>query len=137
MPNNSVFSVVNVLETVEKILVKTNFNRQEGKSTKVIYKGTTDMCNLQKLSANIKIFQSFINLLQNNDSGNFTYSCPLKRGVYVVTNIHVDDDSPILRFAYSPKSVFNLRNMIYKGLPGGKTELLQDYQLNGTIIKKC
>lgn len=95
------------------------------------------MCNFAQFVKSVKVFSMVLMVLTSPKSGNFTLSCPLKKGLYVMKDIYIPEDAPVLRFMYSPNSVYTIKAVHFGFLENGKKIQMQDINITMTIVKKC
>lgn len=135
--DNTIGAVIVVAQDVQSYNSRVAVSRINKGTTRILYKGVVDVCNFSKFEKNVKVFSSLFTILHDGSTGNFSMSCPLKKGVYVMNNIRIPDNSPVLRFLYAPNSKYTMSGLNSWVFPNGSKFLMHDFNITLTIVKKC
>lgn len=136
--NNTIGAIVkNLVKITKNFNAKLKIDRISRSYTRVLFNGLVNMCDMSKFKT-IKVFESITSFLLSEQSGNFTYRCPLEPGTYVFRNINIPKYSPALKFLYVPKATYVLHCVLTWKIPrNGSLVKLHDFKITGEIQKKC
>lgn len=68
---------------------------------------------------------------------NYTLSCPLVKGTYVMINMRVSPKNPLLSLLYQPKQTFSVSGGLFEELSRGRRlRALSTYFMTGKVVKK-
>lgn len=138
--DNTIGAVIVVAQDVKtydsRVVVSRTTTGAKG-NKRILYKGIVDVCNFAKFEKSVKIFSPLLTILNDPRHGNFSMRCPLKKGVYVMKNIHIPDNSAVLRFLYAPNCLYTMSTLVSWTFPNGSKVLMHDFNVTLTIIKKC
>ncbi|EDW77638.2 uncharacterized protein Dwil_GK19356 [Drosophila willistoni] len=105
-----------------------------GNQPRTIYNASTKLCELQSLFNSVPLFKpAKDNFLKQ---GNYSFSCPLPRGTYVMSNMRINPKNPLLSLLYQPKRSFIVRGGLFEELPSGRISPLSTYFMAGKVIKR-
>lgn len=109
---------------------------QKGENNKisVLYSVTARLCELKQFFEKIPMFKSSFQVATKQ--GNYTFSCPLKQGFYVMENIRIPHRSPALQFMYRTKTTFTFIGGLYEELSDKSILPLTTYEFGIKIMKK-
>ncbi|KAH8409393.1 hypothetical protein KR222_002319, partial [Zaprionus bogoriensis] len=101
---------------------------------RIIYNMTTKLCTMQSVFNAVPLFKAVKeNMLKQS---NYTFSCPLNRGVYVMNNMRINPKNPLLGLLYHTKGNFIVKGALLEELPNTGLHPLSTYYVNGRINKK-
>ncbi|KAH8413073.1 hypothetical protein KR009_007803, partial [Drosophila setifemur] len=101
---------------------------------RTIYNASTKLCELQALFNSVPLFKpAKDNMLKQS---NYSLSCPLLKGTYVMNNMRVSPRNPLLTLLYQPKHTFSVKGGVYEELSRGRTKPLSLYFMTGKVVKK-
>ncbi|TMW48967.1 hypothetical protein DOY81_005958 [Sarcophaga bullata] len=100
-----------------------------------LYNVTARLCDFHKFTKQIAMInQAFRTVLKQ---GNYSMSCPLKKGFYVMENVRVANRNPIWGFIYQSKTIFTLLGGLYQEANNNASLVaLTTYKVVLKIIKK-
>ena len=128
-----IYSETTVNELVQSPIVRLAVWMQEGNGPKnTLYNITAKLCDLQGMVSKIPIFKTASQTLK---TGNYTYACPMKEGVYIMDNMRIKTRNPMLAFFYRPNTVFAFDGGLYRVLKNGTTISLTTYKIIAKIVK--
>lgn len=101
---------------------------------RIIYNMTTKLCAVQSIFNAVPLFKAVKeNMLKQS---NYTFSCPLNRGVYVMNNMRINPKNPLLGLLHQSRGNFTVSGALLEELPNFRTHPLSTYYVYGRIIKK-
>lgn len=101
---------------------------------RIIYNMTTKLCTMQSIFNAVPLFKAVKeNMLKQS---NYTFSCPLNRGVYVMNNMRINPKNPLLGLLYQAKGNFTVSGALLEELPNTRMNPLSTYYVYGRIIRK-
>lgn len=108
--------------------------RDDGKSPQTIYNATTRLCDVKKFFEKVPMFLQAFKAATRQ--GNYTFSCPMKPGLYIMDNLRFPNRSPFLGFMYRPKTIFAFSGGLFDQLENKTMLPLTTYKFSMKIIKK-
>lgn len=122
-----------VLRPIAKLRI---FQTDSNNKVNTFYNITTRLCDIHQFTKQIAmISQAFQTVFKN---GNYSMSCPLKKGFYVMENARVGNRNPVWDFLYKPKTKFSVIGGLYREAANNTSNLvsLTTYKMIMKIIKK-
>ncbi|KAH8279562.1 hypothetical protein KR018_001567, partial [Drosophila ironensis] len=120
-----------IASPISRLLLLSHTARERPRT---IYNASTKLCDLQALYNSVPLFKpAKDNILKQS---NYTMSCPLEKGTYVMYNMRVSPRNPLLGLLYQPKHTFSVKGGLFEELPRGKVRPLSTYFMTGRVIKK-
>ncbi|KAH8284481.1 hypothetical protein KR044_006422, partial [Drosophila immigrans] len=128
-------SITTINEEIASPISSLLIEQQVPKEKKrVIYNVTTKLCALQGIFNSVPLFKPVKeNMLKQS---NYTFSCPLKKGVYVMSNMRIHPRNPLLGLLYQAKGTFFVKGALSEEMPNEILHPLSTYFLAGRVIKK-
>ncbi|XP_017856638.1 PREDICTED: uncharacterized protein LOC108609428 [Drosophila arizonae] len=103
-------------------------------SKRIVYNMTTKLCAIKGIIDAVPLFKPVKdNMLKQS---NYTFSCPLKKGVYVMNNMRINPKNPLLSVLYQAKGTFTVMGALLEELPNTQMHPLSTYNIEGKILKK-
>ncbi|KAH8361004.1 hypothetical protein KR093_007464, partial [Drosophila rubida] len=132
---NGIGSITTINEEISSPISSLLIEQQSPKEKKrVIYNVTTKLCTLQSIFNSVPLFKPVKeNILKQS---NYTFSCPLKKGVYVMNNMRINPRNPLLNLMYQVKGTFFVRGALSAEMPNEILHSLSTYFITGRIIRK-
>ncbi|XP_034475065.1 uncharacterized protein LOC117782178 [Drosophila innubila] len=120
-----------IVSPISSLLIE---QRGPKEKKRIIYNVTTKLCAMQSIFNAVPLFKPVKeNMLKQS---NYTFSCPLNKGVYVMNNMRVNPKNPFLGLMYQAKGTFIVMGSLSEETSNGKLHHLSTYYLNGRITKR-
>ncbi|KAM8718197.1 hypothetical protein ACLKA7_004843 [Drosophila subpalustris] len=132
---DGVGSITTINEPVSSPISSLLIVQQGPKEKKrIIYNMTTKLCAMQGIFNAVPLFKPVKESMLKQS--NYTFSCPLNKGTYVMNNMRINPRNPLLGLMYQAKGTFTVMGSLSEELPSAKLHLLSTYYLSGRITKK-
>ncbi|ALC39762.1 CG12662, partial [Drosophila busckii] len=134
-----VASITTINEEIASPMMSLLISQQDFKEKpRIIYNVTTKLCAMQAIFNSVPIFKTLKdNMLRQS---NYTFSCPLKTGVYVMTNMRANPKNPLLNMMYKRKRIFVVQGGMFEAPQHSNVDkqfhTLTTYYVTGRIVRK-
>lgn len=120
-----------ILSPISSLLIAQQGPREK---KRIIYNVTTKLCAMQGILNAVPLFKPVKeNMLKQS---NYTFSCPLNKGTYVMSNMRINPRNPFLGLLYQAKGSFIVMGSLSEEMPSAKLHPLSTYYLTGRITKQ-
>ncbi|XP_030565027.1 uncharacterized protein LOC115765542 [Drosophila novamexicana] len=120
-----------ILSPVSKMLIVQQSPKEK---KRIIYNVTTKLCAMQGILNAVPLFKPAKESVLKQS--NYTFSCPLNKGVYVMNNMRVNPRNPLLSLMHQAKGIFTVMGALLEELPNSQMHPLSTYNIAGKIIRK-
>ncbi|XP_046812630.1 uncharacterized protein LOC124421446 [Lucilia cuprina] len=100
----------------------------------ILYNVTARLCDLQQYTSKISMFHQA--LQTTFKQGNYSMSCPMKKGFYVMDNVRVGLRNPLLSFLHRPKLCYTIEGGLYEEMPNKSVIALTTYNITFKVARK-
>lgn len=120
-----------VISPVASLLI---VQQSPNEKKRIVYNMTTKLCAMKGIIDAVPLFKPVKeNMLRQS---NYTFSCPLNKGVYVMNNMRINPKNPLLSLLYQAKGIFTVTGALLEELPNSEMHPLSTYNFAGKILKK-
>ncbi|XP_037958896.1 uncharacterized protein LOC119688289 [Teleopsis dalmanni] len=131
--------VINTVTTVNKEIPSpvTHLSleqKEDGERGTTLYNITTKLCDVQSFLKKVPMLKTILNA--SLKQGNYSFNCPMKKGVYLMENIRISSRSPLLSLIYRPKAVYHLHGGVFEEMTDKSLLPFCAYDFYFRIVKR-
>ncbi|EDW04291.1 GH11716, partial [Drosophila grimshawi] len=117
--SNGIESITTINEEIKSPVTRMLILQQRNKEKKnIVYNATTRLCDMHSIMNAVPLFKPVKDGILKQS--NYSFSCPLNKGVYTMSNMRISPRNPLLSILHQSKGIFVVRGALLEELPNSE-----------------